>query len=83
MMSFEEAIARTEKTIEYYNDEYDFYLSYGRQEEALESFEHYSEQNQILKWLKELKAIHDVIDTLSDYDEIFIGYLRHKIKEVV
>lgn len=82
-MTLEEAIARTEKTIEYYNDEYDFYLSYGHQEEALEAFEHYSEQNQILKWLKELKAIHDVIDKLSDYDEIFIGYLRSKIKEAV
>ena len=37
---------------------------------------------QLASWLKELKVIHDEIDDMSDYDEIFIGYLRKKMKEV-
>lgn len=81
-MAIEEAIIRIEETAKNYSDEYEFYLSYGKQEEAQENFRHYSEQRQIAKWLKELKIIHDEIDSMSDYDEIFIGYLRKKMKEV-
>jgi len=40
------------------------------------------EHRQLASWLKELKVIHDEIDDMSDYDEIFIGYLRKKMKEV-
>ena len=81
-MTIGEAIIRAEEIAKNYSDEYDFYLSYGKQEEAQESFKHYSWQSQIVKWLKELKAIHDEIDDMSDYDEIFIGYLRNKMNEV-
>ena len=41
-----------------------------------------AEHRQLAFWLKELKVIHDEIDDMSDYDEIFIGYLRKKMKEV-
>ena len=36
---------------------------------------------QLAEWLKELKAIHDEIDGMSDYDEILIGYLRKKMNQ--
>ena len=39
------------------------------------------QHRQLASWLKELKIIHDEIDDMSDHDEIFIGYLRKKIKE--
>lgn len=42
-----------------------------------------AEHRQLASWLKELKVIHDEIDSMSDYDEIFIGYLRKKMKEVI
>lgn len=35
---------------------------------------------QLAEWLKELKAIHDEIDDAADEDEIFIGYLRKKMR---
>lgn len=39
-----------------------------------------AEHRQLAKWLKELKAVHDEIDDADDEDEIFIGYLRKKIR---
>ena len=38
------------------------------------------EHRQLAEWLKELKAVHDEIDDADDEDEIFIGYLRKKMK---
>ena len=38
------------------------------------------EHRQLAEWLKELKAIHDEIDDAADEDEIFIGYLRKKMR---
>ena len=35
---------------------------------------------QLAKWLKELKTVHDEIDDADDEDEIFIGYLRQKMR---
>ena len=39
-----------------------------------------AEHRQLAEWLKELKAIHDEIDDADDEDEIFIGYLRKKMR---
>ena len=39
-----------------------------------------AEHRQLAEWLKELKAVHDEIDDAADEDEIFIGYLRKKMK---
>lgn len=39
-----------------------------------------AEHGQLAKWLKELKAVHDEIDDADDEDEIFIGYLRKKMR---
>lgn len=38
------------------------------------------EQEQLAEWLKELKAVHDEIDDADNEDEIFIGYLRKKMR---
>ena len=38
------------------------------------------EQRQLAEWLKELKDVHDEIDDAGDEDEIFIGYLRKKMR---
>jgi hypothetical protein len=38
------------------------------------------EHRQLAEWLKELKAVHDEIDDADDEDEIFIGYLRKKMR---
>lgn len=38
------------------------------------------ENRQLAEWLKELKAVHDEIDDADDEDEIFIGYLRKKMR---
>lgn len=38
------------------------------------------EQRQLAEWLKELKAVHNEIDDADDEDEIFIGYLRQKMR---
>lgn len=35
---------------------------------------------QLAEWLKELKAVHDEIDDADDEDEIFVGYLRKKMR---
>ena len=40
-----------------------------------------AEHRQLAKWLKELKAVHDEIDDAADEDEIFIGYLRKKMRD--
>lgn len=40
-----------------------------------------AEHRQLAEWLKELKAVHDEIDDADDEDEIFIGYLRKKMRE--
>lgn len=39
-----------------------------------------AEHKQLAEWLKELKAVHDEIDNADDEDEIFIGYLRKKMR---
>lgn len=39
-----------------------------------------AEHRQLAEWLKELKAVHDEIDDAADEDEIFIGYLRQKMR---
>lgn len=39
-----------------------------------------AEHRQLAEWLKELKAVHDEIDDADDEDEIFIGYLREKMR---
>ena len=39
-----------------------------------------AEHRQLAEWLKELKAVHDEIDDADDEDEIFIGYLRKKMR---
>ena len=39
-----------------------------------------AEHRQLAEWLKELKAVHDEIDDEDDEDEIFIGYLRKKMR---
>lgn len=39
-----------------------------------------TEYRQLAEWLKELKAVHDEIDDADDEDEIFIGYLRKKMR---
>ena len=39
------------------------------------------EHRQLAEWLKELKIIHEIIDDMKDSEEIFVGYLRKKIKE--
>ena len=39
-----------------------------------------AECRQLAEWLRELKAVHDEIDDASDEDEIFIGYLRKKMR---
>ena len=40
-----------------------------------------AKHRQLAEWLKELKAVHDEIDDADDNDEIFIGYLRKKMRE--
>ena len=39
-----------------------------------------AEHRQLAEWLRELKAVHDEIDDADDGDEIFIGYLRKKMR---
>ena len=39
-----------------------------------------AEHRQLAEWLRELKAVHDEIDDADDEDEIFIGYLRKKMR---
>lgn len=39
-----------------------------------------AEHRQLAEWLKELKAVYDEIDDADDKDEIFIGYLRKKMR---
>ena len=41
-----------------------------------------TEHRQLAEWLKELKVIHEIIDDMKDYEEIFVGYLRKKIMEI-
>ena len=45
-----------------------------------EDYEHIEKTRQLAEWLKELKAVHDEIDDADDWDEIFIGYLRKKMR---
>ena len=39
-----------------------------------------AEHRQLAEWLKELKAVHDEIDDADDEDEVFVGYLRKKMR---
>lgn len=47
---------------------------------TLEECKRVNEWLQLAEWLKELKAVHDEIDDADDEDEIFIGYLRKKMR---
>ena len=38
------------------------------------------EHLQLAEWLKELKVVHEEIDDMDDESEIFVGYLRRKMK---
>lgn len=45
-----------------------------------EDYAYIEKKRQLAEWLKELKAVHDEIDDANDEDEIFIGYLRKKMR---
>ena len=45
-----------------------------------EDYAHIEKTRQLAEWLKELKAVHDEIDDADDEDEIFIGFLRKKMR---
>lgn len=34
----------------------------------------------IAEWLKELSEVYAMIDGCSDYDELFVGYIRSRMK---
>ena len=35
---------------------------------------------QFVEWLKELSEVYAMIDGCSDYDELFVGYIRNRMK---
>ena len=45
-----------------------------------EDYAYIEKTRQLAEWLKELKTVHDEIDDAADEDEIFIGYLRQKMR---
>lgn len=83
-MTLEEAIEHCEETAEELDMKADFdtdYQTYAMSElERIEFKECAAEHRQLAEWLKELKAVHDEIDDAEDEDEIFIGYLRKKMR---
>ena len=34
----------------------------------------------IAEWLKELNEVYKMMDGCSDYDELFVGYIRNRMK---
>lgn len=93
-MTLEEAIIRCEKVAEIHEKEFRLcpypsdYCNGSKdckcQKNGVDKgcLKYAKEHRQFASWLKELKVIHYEIDDMSDYDEIFIGYLRKKMKEV-
>ena len=71
----EEVAEKNEKSAEYMKNKYGEHVAgYGIHCKCAE------EHRQLAEWLKELKAVHDEIDDADDGDEIFIGYLRKKMR---
>ena len=56
------------------------FINNAEYERTRGSLEGCLEFKQLAEWLKELKAVHDEIDDADDEDEIFIGYLRQKMR---
>lgn len=83
-MTLEEAIERCEEVAEELDMKADFETdnqTYAMSEsERTELKECAKDHRQLAEWLKELKAVHDEIDDADDEDEIFIGYLRKKMR---
>ena len=52
--------------------------------EAIKYCENYAMQKEeyasIAEWLKELSEVYAMIDGCSDYDELFVGYIRSRMK---
>lgn len=53
--------------------------------EAIRYCENYATQKDkeyasIAEWLKELSEVYAMIDGCSDYDELFVGYIRNRMK---
>ena len=78
-MTLEEAIRHAEEVEIYKDREADEHHPYliGLIKECKECA---AEHRQLAEWLKELKAVPDEIDDADDEDEIFIGYLRKKMR---
>ena len=66
-MILDEAIKQCEEIADYdcYND---------NQRKRAEDY------RQLAEWLKELKAVYELLDESDDGEEIFIGWLREKMK---
>lgn len=83
-MTLEEAIKHCEEVAEELDMKADFETdnqTYAMSEsERTELKECAKDHRQLAEWLKELKAVHDEIDDADDEDEIFIGYLRKKMR---
>lgn len=82
-MTLEEAIIHTEaisRTEEREAKKKRNHGGFAYADEAVKLAACAAEHRQLAEWLKELKAIHDEIDDADDRDEIFIGYLRKKMR---
>ena len=83
-MTLESAIKHCEEVAEELDMKADFETdnqTYAMSEsERTEFKECVKDHRQLAEWLKELKAVHDEIDDANDEDEIFIGYLRKKMR---
>ena len=82
-MTLEEAIKHAEEVAET-NDHLANQYSNKNQNHPVEKWDSCercaAEHRQLAEWLKELKSVHDEIDDADDEDEIFIGYLRKKMR---
>lgn len=80
MMTLEKAIKHYEEEAKEKNYEYQDCIDLHDMKNAIACGECAEEYEQLAEWLRELKAVHDEIDDADDEDEIFIGYLRKKMR---
>ena len=81
-MTLEEAIKHCEEIAELKYDEGNEARLQEQDKYADECIACAAEHRQLAEWLRELKAVHDEIDDADDEDEIFIGYLRKKMRDI-
>ena len=80
MMTLEEAIKHCEEVSELKYDEGNEARLQEQDKYADECIACAAEHRQLVEWLKELREVYAMLEGCADTDELFVGYIRKKMR---